>query len=334
MKNGAFIDWLTASQHHPAGGLPIVTGGVFVEYNAQGLPIFERNRRTRVTGSFETAVSVSCDGFRVSLSGNVGRFNRKDNLFNHGWRETQIAANRILESYSLPPFTTSADCGKFNGLEVRGAVISRLDITTNFATGGESHARSFIRWLASRSISRMKRGNSGSDSVWWANTRHMLKAYIKHLEMLAHGATKEDTAYQYCKDSGVVRVEIEIKKRLLSELGLNDWANVSDEKLEQLFKDETHVFRSIDRSDEDDILEYIPMPQRAIACAWLAGNDVTNFASRATLFRHAKILKQYGLDIFQPRNIEKFPVKVRVIDLQALDIPDWYYRYTHGIGVV
>jgi hypothetical protein len=180
----------------------------------------------------------------------------------------------------------------------------------------------------------MKRGNSGSDSVWWANTRHMLKAYIKHLEMSAHGATKEDTAYQYCKDSGVVRVEIEIKKRLLSELGLNDWANVSDEKLEQLFKDETEIFRTVDRSDEDDILEHIPNRHKAIAAAWLAGSDVRCLGSQSAIYRHAKALRECGLDILQPRNIEKFPVKVRVIDLQALDIPDWYHRYTHGIGVV
>lgn len=332
MKNGAFIDWLTASQHHPAGGLPIVSGGVFVEYDAQGIPVFERNRRTRIRGSFDTTVSVSCDGFRVSLSGNVGRFNRKDNLFNLGWEQTKFACNRILDSFGLPAFTTTAACPKYYGLETRGAVISRLDITTNYSTGNEFQARAFIGWLASRSISRMRRGNSGSDSVWWSNTRHMLKAYIKHLEMAAHGSKSDDEVFKLCRDSGVVRVEIELKKRLLSELGLNDWADVSDSALEQLFLDETAIFRSVDRSNEADILQEIPLRARALACAWLAGQDVSCLVSRATFFRHAKCLREYGLDILQPRNVQNFPVKVRVIDLQALDIPEWYEEYTSRVA--
>ena len=88
----------------------------------------------------------------------------------------------------------------------RGAVVSRLDITRNYSTGSESSARAFIRWLGARSISRMKRGQAGDESVWWANTRHMLKAYIKHLEMIKHGADSNDDLVSWLKDQGVVSV--------------------------------------------------------------------------------------------------------------------------------
>lgn len=46
--------------------------------------------------------------------------------------------------------------------------------------------------------------------------------------------------------------------------------------------------------------------------------------SRATLFRHAKVLREYGLDIMEVRNIVKFPTKVNVIELKPVSPPDWY----------
>lgn len=170
----------------------------------------------------------------------------------------------------------------------------------------------------------MKRGNAGDDSVWWSNSRHMLKAYIKHLEMLAHGASDDEFHVQWCKREGVVRVEAEMKKRLLSELGLNDWGEISDEKLTALFEDQTSVLKAVDRSDEPDLLASIPSRSRAYAAAWLAGQDLKGMLSNGTLYRHAKVLREYGLDILQQRNVQQFPVKVRVVELRPLAVPDWY----------
>lgn len=322
MDETVFIDWITATQFHPEGGLPIVTGGVVVNYDASGAPVFERNKPARFQGSYETGVSVGCDGFRVALSGNPGRLSRPDNVFNHGIDGTIAACNRVLASFALPAFTPSGLSE--SGIERRGCFISRLDITRNYATGSEGAARAFIRWLANRSIARMRRGFSGDESVWWSNTRHMLKAYIKHIEMQKHGTADADPVLDWLRSNGVVRVEVELKKRLLSELGLNDLANITDEKLHQLFDEQTDLFHVSDRSHEDDILEHVPQRSRVYAAAWLAGKDMREMASRATLFRHAKVLRECGLDILQPRNITQFPVRVRTIELHPLTVPDWY----------
>nr|WP_026177270.1 phage/plasmid replication protein [Thiobacillus denitrificans] len=170
----------------------------------------------------------------------------------------------------------------------------------------------------------MKRGQCGDESVWWANTRHMLKAYIKHLEMIKHGGGSDDELVSWLKNQGVVRVEIELKKRLLSELGLNDLANITDAKLEELYEAQIEPFKRADCSGDDDILDAIPQKSRVYAAAWLAGQDMREMASRATLFRHAKVLRECGIDILAPRNIERFPVKVRFIELEPLSVPDWY----------
>lgn len=322
MKNAVFIDWLSASQLHEGGGIPVISGGLLVHYDEQGLPRFERNCATSLVGSHDTSIRISSDGFRVSVSGNVGRFSREDNLFNFGWRGTVERVNRILLGAGLPPFTDSITLP--TGRKVQGAVVSRLDITCNYETGSESQARALIRWLGARSVSRMKRGMAGDESVWWSNSRRMLKAYIKHLEMLKHGKSNDEFVVNWCKQKGVVRVEVELKKRELSDLGMNHWEDITQEKIERLFLDETSLFRSVDRSDEPDLLAAIPARSRSYAAAWMAGQDLRIICSRATLFRHAKVLREYGLDILEPRNLHQFPVKVRVVDMVPLEIPDWY----------
>lgn len=172
----------------------------------------------------------------------------------------------------------------------------------------------------------MKRGMASDESVWFVNTRRMLKAYIKHLEMAKHGTPLEDFALQWCKEQGILRVEVEMKKRELSALGLNDFGAITQEKLEALFEAETSVFRSVDRSDDVDIIDAIPARSRVYASAWLAGQDLRQSCSRATLFRHAKVLREFGLDILEPRNVQQFPVKVRIVDLTPVEAPAWYWQ--------
>jgi hypothetical protein len=170
----------------------------------------------------------------------------------------------------------------------------------------------------------MKRGFAGDESVWWSNTRHMFKAYLKGSEMIGHGSEKDDELVVFCKERGLVRVEVELKRRLLQELGLDSFAAVSDARVEEVYREQTELLRRVDRSDEPDLLASIPARSRMIAAAWIAGQDVSAMVSRATLFRHAKVLRGYGLDILHARNVDALPLRVRVVELQALDVPDWY----------
>jgi len=325
MANEIFVDWVTISQLHSATELhPIYVGGVNVDYDAEGNARFERVRPTSLPGSYETRLRIKSDGRHISLSGNVGRFCRKDNLFNCGWLHTLEKANRILLSRGLPAFDGGQVATEIGEGDKPSARLSRIDLTANFATGSESQARHLINWLASRSVSRMKKGRAGDESVWWVNTRHMLKAYIKDIEMLKHGCSKDDPAYIWCKEQGVVRVELELKRRLLSDLDLVDIEKVTDEKLVKVFHDETQVFNAIDRSDEPDILDEIPARSRVHAAAWMAGQDLRQILSNGAFYRHAKTLRDYGIDITEKRNIEHFPVKVRIVEMKPLSMPDWY----------
>lgn len=327
-----FIDWFTAGQRHKTGGLPAIVGGVSALFDADGNCTFERGMPRRLYGSHETTVGLLCDGVFVGLSGNVGRFGRQDNLFNLGWEATRKKSVGMLALAGLPCLGNGsprpADWGSRSedgrDWPDRGGTVARLDLTCNFATGSDAQARAVIRWLSGQSIKRAKRGYSGDESVWWSNTRIMLKAYRKGAEMKAHGM--DDELVEWVTSQGVVRVELELKRRELQERGLRDIGNITQAKLEAIFLEHLEPFRRVDSSDEPDILAAIPARSRAYAAAWLAGQDCRLLCSSATLYRQAKVLREYGLDILEQRNIERFPVKVRVIDLVPLEAPEWYLK--------
>jgi hypothetical protein len=227
-----------------------------------------------------------------------------------------------LQSIGLPPFTPTI---KISEYETRlGAVVSRLDFTINYATGSEHKARSAIRGLSNIAVSRVKRGTAGDESYWFANTRWMFKAYIKHLEMLKHSKNKHDAAFLFAKENGIVRIELELKKRLLSELNMNRIEHITDEKLLEIYESQTEFARRYQRTDIEDMSEHIPHKSRIFLEAWLKGSDLKQLLTNGTFYRQAKILREYGFDITAQRNIEDFPIQVRFIDLQPCEVPGWY----------
>lgn len=317
-----FIDWITISQVY-VQELPIIADGFLVGFDANGIETFARASPSRFRGSYETSISVKSDGHRVVVSGNPGRFNRQDNLFSYDIERTVQRASRILESLGLPPLSVGERVPESTAWT--GARIHRLDLTCNYATGSMSKARAFVRWLQGQSCKRISKGQVGDESVWWANSREMLKAYNKALEMEQRGILETDERVEWARKNGVVRVELELKRRLLAELGLNWLGAIDMEKITKIFKDRTEVIRRADASGDVDILEAIPTRSRAIAAAWLQGQDAKALCSRASYFRHLKTLRDHGLDISQSRDVTRLAVKVVEIYLEALGAPDWYW---------
>lgn len=328
MGNAIFIDWITVSKsyaqecHDRGFGLPILANGASVLYDHNGLPRFERAIPATFTASHATSLRVSCNGVYVSLSGNIGRFSRDNNLFNYGWNETKTKTESFLLDKGLPKLATESAQDAFN--QPARAKVSRLDITANYSTGSVSQARAFIRWISSKSLRRMKKGSAGDESVWWSNGYHMFKAYIKHIELEKHGMSKDHPVYEWCRDNGIIRVEIELKRQKLKGYGMDIYDEITQEQIEEIYYQETEILRKVDRSDEPDIIDSLPARYRMTAAAWLSGEDVRSFMSNGTLYRHAKVLREYGLDILEPRNIVKFPTKVNVIELKPVSPPEWY----------
>lgn len=274
-------------------------------------------------GSHDTRLMIFCDGTRVFLSGNVGRWGRKDNLFNLDFNQTISKCNSILKKYGLPPFTVgkseryfSQFDGKSHLKRLYGAVVTRLDINVNFATGSPENAQYLIDYLQARSMSYVSKSVSGRSSVQWGKKggRLYTKAYVKFEEMLRHCNKKqlsvlaESFAYQFAKNNGIVRIETEIDRKTLSETGLRDLENITMSRLV-----------SIAKGKVDELMNDIPIglqhfePEKIFhkkehkkyaktLSIWKSGVDLMAFSiiGKSTVYAHAEaILELSGIDIKQ-----------------------------------
>ncbi|GAA5096967.1 phage/plasmid replication domain-containing protein [Wohlfahrtiimonas larvae] len=304
-------------------------------------------------GSHNTRIMLFCDGTRVFLSGNVGRWGRKDNLFNLNFQQTISKCNSILKKYDLPPFTIgkserffSQFDGKSHLKRLYGAVVTRLDINVNFATGSPENAQYLIDYLQARSMSYVSKSVSGRSSVQWGKKggRLYTKAYVKFEEMLRHCSSKKDElavltesfAYQFAKNNGIVRIETEIDRKTLSETGLRDLENITMSKLVGVAKIKI-----------DELMNDIPLglehfePEKVFykkehkkyiktLAMWKSGMDLKAFTviSKSTFYRHKEeILKISGIDIEQ-RYVEGVTVEalslISKISLEPVERPENY----------
>lgn len=338
--HGLFIDWLSVWQFHQEHAP--VNSGAITTTNGSGYTVFERFRPSRVQGSHETSCAIKSDGQVVVASGNFGRLNRSDNLFNYDPVQTLQRVNAVADFSGLPLFSLN---DQRNGTSKRLSIVgvetsvnyasiqdfchlSRVDLTRNYRCGSLSAARAAIRAIQGKSISRVKKGIGGDASVWWSNTRYMLKVYIKSLEMEAHG-TNSGQAYEYARDNGIIRLELELKRRELDTLG---WSNFDDfvkawhmGNVHKLFADYEKVLKVEAIPNDADFLDALPQRLRVTAAAFLAGREVRSLVSRATFFRYRKALLEYGLDIADERPAQLSTV-VRQVIIEPVAAPDWYWK--------
>lgn len=319
----------------------------------------ERLRAAWIQGSHNTKVQVVSDGTLVQIKGNPGRFGRSDNVFNLGWDETLEACNRIMRTQGFDGF----ECGEpsanpeliwnpdgilasrpeFAGFGVfpddggpgyQGARVWSIHVTRNYCAGSEADALAVLNWLDTQSVARVKKKRLGRSTVVWGSLKYcQVEAYLKADEMMAHcrgeierQMMQQNPVYQWCRQNGVVRIEVKAAKDYLRDAGLTwagDWTMA---KVIKLFDERTEILHRIKTDIEEFDPANLPAHVACTAAAWLRGEDVSRIMSRTTFWRHARLLREYGIDIAEPRNVHSMPIRVRTIDLQAASAPEWYWR--------
>lgn len=364
-----FVDFIRISQRHPGRldpetgellpVLPKVDSGIvakFVENEAGEVECeWETTSRRHLEGSYDSLVILHSDGFKVTLEGNVGRYGRPDNVFNYDFDRTIDLCNRFCTLHGLPPFSPGEQQVNPNPSEHdvkhglfeywTGAAISELHLTKNFACGGPDNAQAVIEWADTQSVSHIKKGRAGLTTVSFgtAKSRKQLVLYLKAPEMLVHthGRKKaeilSDPVYQYCHSQGVLRAELKARRLELRDAELRYLGDVTMTKLEALYERETEVLRrtKVDAASID--LNDLPAKVRATADSWLRGGQPKTFLSTATLYRHAKVLRDYGIDIMEPHDPSKpyQPITIKVIQIQPIaEAPDWYWPHQHKLRLV
>jgi hypothetical protein len=330
-----FVDWLTVTQVYPGAGLPAVDSGCVMGCDTDGALSWKTVKARKHEGSWETSLMVKCDGERVTVSGNAGRFGRQDNLFGYGLGECLRRLADVLAHYGLPPFTAGnrIEVSKQRGADVAyawtGARISRIDLTSNYETGSAAAAHSLLQYLGAQHAGRQTgRVLGAGETVDWGagSKRQYWKAYIKHLEMKRHECARPELV-EHCAERGIVRFEGTIRSNTLTDIGaafLGDYERgFAMGELIKLFDQHTEVLKRSTRTTDD--LDDLPRHLRATARDYLAGMDLARVMKTATLYRHRSALLPYGLDIFV-RNVTPFAPRVQVINVQPAAVPAWYWQ--------
>lgn len=362
-----FCDWLTIYQQHMGdiSQIPTLNGGRVIklrkrestasrnysltDHHGEIYDDLEMEFTTAATfdfeGSFDTHLQIKSEGGRVSLSGNIGRFERPDNVFGYSVADCIRLANKLMVRLGLPEFTgrirPSAAAAPANFEEIKesngsfharqdtaiknGAIITRVDLTKNYLTGSQDNASRLMHYLSGMHR-RNKGGKQYANGVTWGEGSKYWygKMYNKGKEMQKDKYADPALVESVLK-SGLVRDEISLKTRFLTQNGYNEigvWMN-GDDMENVIYGMFSSVLTQTEVSTDD--FESIPGRLGEIAIAWRNGVDMKARLPRNTFYRYRKQLKAYGFDISERCDISKLAFRCEVIKLQEVYPSDAYF---------
>ncbi|WP_423824058.1 phage/plasmid replication protein [Salinisphaera sp. SPP-AMP-43] len=342
------VDWLSVSQDHQAGCS--VLGADFVIHTdpESGQVTREHIVGYQHQGSHDSSLRIRSDGYRVEISGNPSRYNRPDNVF--GFKtvnECMALYNELLRDLGLPEFTKGHGLDRAKSGTVKvvdGARFSRVDLAWNYEAGSSANVAHALRGLSASS----RRGSAflvGKDGMVYSGAKDYVrvKYYDKAKEMQSHSrkaCAKDETrrtVQAWAESVGLLRFEVELGRKYLLEHQMNGWIMWDDERAQAIAagydKVRDMTFATTDYQHIADDLEnrFEFKPGRALkaqhaALAWLAGEDLRQSMSKSAFYRVTADLRLVGVDVRAPCNVAALPVRVRVVDLSAAQVPSWYER--------
>lgn len=362
-----FCDWLTIYQQHlgDISSVPTLNGGRVIKLRK---PEGKAHRKFSFTdehgelyqdlemeftsaaafdfeGSYDTHLQIKSDGGRVSLSGNIGRFERSDNVFGYSVADCIRIANRLMVRLGLPEFTgrpvpagyvapsTFDEIKESNGsfyarqdsAMKTGALITRIDLTKNYLCGSQDNAGRLMHYLAGMHR-RNKAAKAYPNGVTWGEGSKFWygKMYNKGKEM-QKDKHADPALLESALNAGLVRDEISLKTRFLTQNGLSEigrWTN-GDDMENVIYGKFSSVLTQMEVSTDD--FESIPGRLGEIAIAWRNGVDMKTRLPRNTFYRYRKQLKSHGIDISERCDVSKLNMRCEVIRLQEVYPSDSYF---------
>lgn len=376
-----FYDWLAIEQDF-GFKIPETVLSTLFDFGVIGIHLetgeMQQGIKTgkyRHKGSYCDEVSIKISGSIIRMEGNPSRWGRVENLFGFTNIDSCVACfNKILSSLKLPTFTRCSQIfysqskdGEKPHKFSDGAIIKRLDITTNKAVG-RGNERTFIKALSQmryrHSIGRLHTNGLTADWLSEKGNANLIypSCYIKHEELKLHaydkiknkfGELSEEFQYfkqvcDYCEEQGVVRFEQKLKSRYLQRENLCYWGLSDFTKLEQLQEEfiNMHKKLSVGKYELETIAEQL-VRQGAVdtlrqanstafyAMKWAGGQDLG--ISGITFKRHRARLRKIGIDIANPCDVDKFQA-VRVISCEEIIVKPFkapaFYKFPTNLRLV
>ncbi len=317
---------------------PLVHDGMVVHLKKNGDIERTTYKSIQLKGSDSTSLQYRTDGYCLSTSGNHGRFNRPDNVFNYGLDHWKLIINNVNRELGLPAFTGGetylTESRDRHGVPKYsrcndGAHISEIHQTCNLFAGSHQNGLDFIHSMSMVNINRQTVKSYPTGATWGGGSRFKSsKLYDKASDLsrlISSGKLADNTYMQklidFCRQNGLIRYEVQFRD-YLHRNSLSFWNEATQNNINSHFQKELSLM-----AKEKLILDHskIPLATLGVYMRYIAGENMRTALTNRTFYRHRSILLDYGIDIKEKLNVKILPVQQRIIQLKPAIMPDWYY---------
>ena len=328
------IDWITFKVPFIFKGH--INGGKIINISKDGDIEYKIDKRLAVKGSYDDSLSIRTerilpegDTWLISVSGNPVKWFQGHNIFgtddlNGLVYETVLAISDILDS--------KQDKNILNHIFNGGYSISRVDINGMYHLKNRNEVLSWLNTAEKTGRSRHGTALSKGNTVYFGKNsgRWSIKSYSKGQELEVHKLPREldlDSLKDFADNK--LRIELTLRQKELTKLGLNRGSSWLDIDLWELYKE---YARRIEMSGQDSMLDdkllELPKPVRQTYLTWSTGHNPRQYCSKAKFYRHRKVLLDYGIDIsvLKTKDVVDNVIPLRrVLELKPCGIPEWAY---------
>lgn len=331
------IDWLTFELPYPHA--PLQTD-LIMRVSPDGVSQWVTKCHLPVSGSYDssvlcTSVGAHSDGLasHLRISGNPAKFLQGHNVF--GTDDILLLINKFLLvlfpilGFEFTPFVSSA---------VPRSKLYRIDINYGYLLPCRSDVINWLRAAEFKSRSRSGRPcSSGSTLYFQKNSRRWaFKFYSKGQELDSHPISDKlpsaliDKIYSYSQR--LLRAELTLRRMELVKICCStvaDFINSFDcPELFGVYMDRIEL-RGQNSFLSENLFSLLPNSVRSTYVLWREGHNPFSMLSRATFYRHRKILLEYEIDISIPLagggDSSGYIQLIKPLIAKPESIPDWVY---------
>ena len=360
-----FFDWIKAYQEYSFDLPPAPGGVILVRYDAEhGDEIGRTAPAFLAEGSYCTTFRIHVCGRKITVDGNPSRINRLDNVFGIPTLDGCFRViNALLADLGYPAMTRCKTVKRMHNQSVLadGAVIQRLDLTSNFYVG-QGNERAYLRGISSQAF-RNSIGYlypDGNTCVWTPKGGEKAGRlvypgnYAKAAELDAHllpkikrtfGDDSDEYAYvkdlrDWCASVGMVRSEIKLKPEFLKREQLCYWGLFDEQRLVDIHGDFLRVGEKMTLNAFDTVSITQELINRGICKSVQAAGRTAGYCyewmhgatfdfNKSAVKEHRARLRRLDIDIKKPFDSSRFGVvfirNVREVEVtHDMPIPAFY----------
>jgi hypothetical protein len=315
--DSVICDWLTIS-HPLREAHPVINDGQILRIKLDGTTEWTSECwYTLKCPSSDTSLRIKCDGQKIMMTGNIGRFGQSDNLNGHTVAECLELWRKLLADY-FP--AVSGFCGpdfemvnRITGeVELSGTRITRCDLAGNFFTDNFS---ALSAMLMTRKLGQRPPRAGKFGPMWGYDSKraNWLKAKVYDKSCELDGRRTPATG------ATTARFEVQLGSEILKRRGQHDAASwmKGNEMENVIFREfSKQVFR--DQATAESWMD-IPAGLRQYAVLWRDGVPLrAQCKSDATFYRVRRKLLEHGIDASQPCNVMTLVRRIEVVKVVPL----------------